>query len=92
MVSKARMMYKKYPKLFMEMWLHSEEENPGRGDDISVIYSKIMSNVGHPDNYWMPDEADGFTKEEILKDFAGLIIDPKEVPVEEVVKEVVEKK
>lgn len=68
----AREMFKKYPELFMKMWVHSEEERPGVGDDIGVIYSKIMSNVGHPDNYWMPDEADGFTKEEILKAFAEL--------------------
>lgn len=68
----VKLMYNKFPKLFMLMWVHSEDENPGRGDDISVIYSKIMSNVTHPDLYWMPDEADGFTKEEILKAFAEL--------------------
>ena len=83
----ARMMYKKYPELFMQMWLHSEEEHPGFGDDISVIYSKIMSNVGHPGNYWMPEEADGFPKEAILKDFEKLIIPEEEEPAEEAVEE-----
>lgn len=71
----AREMFKKYPELFMKMWVHSEEERPGVGDDIGVIYSKIMSNVGHPDNYWMPEEADGFTKAQILEDFSKLIIE-----------------
>lgn len=68
-------MYKKYPELFMLMYLHSEEETPGMGDSITVIFSKIMFNVGHPDNYWMPEEADGYTKAEILDDFATLVIE-----------------
>lgn len=67
-------MYKKYPELFMLMYLHSEEEEPGMGDSISVIFSKIMSNVAHPDQYWMPEEADGYTKAEILADFATSVI------------------
>ena len=69
----VKKMYKKYPELFMLMYLHSEEETPGMGDSISVIFSKIMSNVGHPDNYWMPEKADGYTKAEILADFATLV-------------------
>lgn len=68
----VKLMYEKFPKLFMAMWIHSEDENPGMGDSISVIYSKIMSNVTHPDQYWMPEKSDGFTKEEILKVFSEL--------------------
>lgn len=67
-------MYHKYPHCFMFMYEHSKEENAGYGDSISVIFSKIMSNVTHPDQYWMPENSDGFTKEEILKDFASLKI------------------
>ena len=73
-MSNIRKMYRKYPQLFMLMWEHSEAE--GSGDDVSVIFSKVMSNV-YKEKYWMPDTADGFTKEEILKDFASLIEDGK---------------
>ena len=73
----VKLMYKKFPKLFMTMWVHSEDENPGMGDDISVIFSKIMSNVTHPDQYWMPEESDGYKKEEILKAFAELELPPE---------------
>ena len=50
----AREMFKKYPKLFMEMYVHSMEEDPDHPDDIGVIYSKIMANVANPGTYWMP--------------------------------------
>ena len=71
----TKKMYKKYPECFMLMYLHSEEDHPGYGDSISVIFSKIMSNVTHPDQYWMPDKADGCTKQQILDDFATLVIE-----------------
>ena len=55
----AREMFKKYPKLFMEMYLHSLEENPDHPDDNSVIYSKLMSNAqGKQDPYWVPPTTD----------------------------------
>lgn len=66
MVSKAREMFKKYPKLFMEMYLHSMEENAEHPDDNSVIYSKIMANAqGKEVPYWVPD----WDMEPIYEDF-----------------------
>ena len=65
MISKPRKMFLKYPKLFMEMYLHSLTENPEHPDDNSVIYSKIMANVANPGTYWMPD----WDLEPILEDF-----------------------
>ena len=73
--SNAMKMYKKYPKLFMEMFLHSMEENPDHPDDNSVIFSKIMSNVTHPGNYWMPDWPE---IPEILEDFKNLNLEKEE--------------
>lgn len=69
MKSKAREMYRKYPLLFMEMYLHSLKEDPEHPDDNSVIYSKIQANVANPGTYWMPDWPN---IDEILKDFASL--------------------
>ena len=55
----AREMFKKYPKLFMEMYLHSLEENPDHPDDNSVIYSKLMANAqGKAEPYWVPPTTD----------------------------------
>lgn len=66
-VSKAREMFKRYPKLFMEMYLHSMEENPEHPDDNSVIYSKLMANaMGKEEPYWMPDWE---TMPLVMKDF-----------------------
>lgn len=59
MVSYAREMFKRYPKLFMEMYLHSMEENPEHPDDNSVIYSKLMANAqGKAEPYWVPENVD----------------------------------
>lgn len=55
----AREMFKKYPKLFMEMYLHSLDENPDHPDDNSVIYSKLMANAqGKAEPYWVPPTTD----------------------------------
>ena len=54
-----RIMYSKYPKLFMAMYLHSLDENPDHPDDNSVIYSKLMANAqGKQDPYWVPPTTD----------------------------------
>lgn len=63
--SKATKMFKKYPMIFMAMYMHSLKENPLHPDDNGVIYSKIMANVANPGTYWMP----ATVTEEILKDF-----------------------
>ena len=69
--SKARMMFDKYPKLFMDMYLHSLEENPNHPDDNSIIFSKIMMNVAVPGTYWMPEDCD---VEAVLNDFRQFVI------------------
>lgn len=74
--SKARMMYKKYPKLFMAMYLHSLDEAPEHPDDNSVIYSKLMANAqGKAVPYWTPDAVD---MEPIYEDFRQLVPEPEE--------------
>ena len=65
MKPKARMMFEKYPELFMAMYLHSLEVDEEHPDDNSVIYSKIMANVANPGTYWMPEGS-----EKVLEDFA----------------------
>ena len=55
--SNARKMYKKYPLLFMAMYVHSRKEDPTHPDDISVIYSKLMANAqGKEEPYWTPEK------------------------------------
>lgn len=57
--SYAREMFKKYPRLFMAMYLHSMDENPDHPDDNSVIYSKLMANArGKAEPYWTPETTD----------------------------------
>lgn len=59
MESKARMMYQKYPKLFMQMFLHSVDVDKDHPDDNSVIFSKLMANaMGKAEPYWTPDAVD----------------------------------
>lgn len=68
--SKARTMYKKYPKLFMAMYLHSLDVDAEHPDDNSVIYSKLMANArGKQEPYWTPDAVD---MEPIYEDFRKL--------------------
>lgn len=70
MVSYAREMFKRYPKLFMEMYLHSMEENPEHPDDNSVIYSKLMANAqGKAEPYWVPENVD---MEPVYDDFRAV--------------------
>lgn len=74
MESKARMMYQKYPKLFMAMFLHSVDVDKDHPDDNSVIFSKLMANaMGKSEPYWTPDAVD---MEPIYEDFRALV--PKE--------------
>ena len=74
--SKARTMYKKYPKLFMQMYLHSLDVDAEHPDDNSVIYSKLMANaMGKAEPYWTPEEAD---MEPVYEDFLQLVPEPKE--------------
>ena len=74
--SKARMMYKKYPKLFMQMYLHSLDEAPEHPDDNSVIYSKLMANAqGKAEPYWTPEGTD---MEPVYEDFRKLVPEPEE--------------
>ena len=64
----ARETYKKYPKLFMAMYLHSLAENPSHPDDNSVIYSKLMANaMGKQEPYWTPEETDMEPIYEVLR-------------------------
>ena len=59
MKSKASMIFTKYPKLFMAMYLHSLETDEAHPDDNSVIYSKLMANAqGANPPYWTPEEVD----------------------------------
>lgn len=65
-----RIMYSKYPKLFMAMYLHSLEVDEQHPDDNSVIYSKLMANaMGKAEPYWTPDAID---MEPIYEDFRKL--------------------
>lgn len=74
MESKARMMYQKYPELFMQMFLHSVDVDKDHPDDNSVIFSKLMANaMGKSEPYWTPDAVD---MEPIYEDFRALV--PKE--------------
>lgn len=76
MESKARMMYQKYPKLFMAMFLHSVDVDKDHPDDNSVIYSKLMANaMGKSEPYWTPDAVD---MEPIYEDFRKLVPEEKE--------------
>lgn len=69
--SKARTMFKKYPKLFMQMYLHSLDVDAEHPDDNSVIYSKLMANAqGKAEPYWTPDAVD---MEPIYEDFRKLV-------------------
>ena len=69
MVSYAREMFKRYPKLFMEMYLHSMEENPEQPDDNAIIYSKLMANAqGKTEPYWVPD----WDMEPVYEDFRAV--------------------
>lgn len=71
MESKARMMYQKYPKLFMQMFLHSLDVDKDHPDDNSVIYSKLMANaIGKAEPYWTPEATD---MEPIYDDFRKLV-------------------
>lgn len=71
MESKARIMYQKYPKLFMQMYLHSLDVDAEHPDDNSVIYSKLMANAqGKVVPYWTPDAVD---MEPIYEDFRKLV-------------------
>lgn len=55
----ARIFCKKYPKLFMAMYLHSLELDEAHPDDNGVIYSKLMANAkGKAEPYWTPAEVD----------------------------------
>ena len=75
MESKARMMYQKYPKLFMQMFLHSVDVDKGHPDDNSVIFSKLMANaMGKSEPYWTPDAVD---MEPIYEDFRKLVPEEK---------------
>lgn len=72
----AREMFAKYPKLFMEMYLHSLEENPDHPDDNSAIYSKLTANaMGKQKPYWTPEGTD---MEPIYEDFRQLVPEPEE--------------
>ena len=74
--SKARTMFKKYPKLFMAMYLHSLDEAPEHPDDNSVIYSKLMANaMGKAEPYWTPEGTD---MEPIYESFRELVPEPEE--------------
>lgn len=74
--SKARIMFKKYPKLFMQMYLHSLEVDEEHPDDNGVIYSKLMANAqGKAEPYWTPDAVD---MEPIYEDFRKLVPEPEE--------------
>ena len=74
--SKARTMFKKYPKLFMQMYLHSLDEAPEPPDDNSVIYSKLMANaMGKAEPYWPPEGTD---MEPIYEDFRKFVPEPEE--------------
>lgn len=74
--SKARIMYKKYPKLFMAMYLHSLEADEDHPDDNSLIYSKLMSNAqGKAEPYWTPESTD---MEPIYEDFRKLAPESEE--------------
>ena len=76
MESKARMMYQKYPKLFMQMFLHSVDVDKDHPDDNSVIYRKLMANaMGKSEPYWTPDAVD---MEPIYEDFRKLVQEPEE--------------
>lgn len=71
MESKARMMYQKYPKLFMAMYLHSLDVDAEHPDDNSVIYSKLMANaMGKAEPYWTPEGTD---MDPIYEDFRKLV-------------------
>lgn len=62
-----RIMFARYPKLFMAMYLHSIEVDEAHPDDNSVIYSKLMANAqGANPPYWTPEEMD---MEPIYEDF-----------------------
>ena len=77
MVSYAREMFKRYPKLFMEMYLHSMEENPEHPDDNSVIYSKLMANAqGKAEPYWVPENVD---MEPVYDDFRAVAEEIKQL-------------
>ena len=70
MESKARMMYQKYPKLFMQMYLHSLDVDAEHPDDNSVIYSKLMANaMGKAEPFWTPEGTD---MEPVYEDFRKL--------------------
>lgn len=76
MESKARMMYQKYPKLFMAMYLHSLDVDAEHPDDNSVIYSKLMANAqGKAVPYWTPEGTD---MEPVYEDFLQLVPEPEE--------------
>lgn len=75
-ITNARAMCAKYPKLFMQMYLHSLDEAPEHPDDNSVIFSKLMANArGKSEPYWTPEGTD---MDPIYEDFRKLVPEPEE--------------